>query len=68
VRERRGNGGVTSERHQRWEGESKRGKEGGSLGFGDGNKCVRVSMMCPSNGKRRRVGGCEQHDNLRCFF
>jgi len=44
---------------KRWEGECKRGRKGGSLGFGNGRKCVRVLGTWPSDGNKRRVGGCE---------
>jgi len=69
MREKGGDGGFTSKDDTKGVGgKHKRGGRGGSLGFGDGSKCVRVSGMCLSNGKRRKFGGCEQHDNQRCFF
>ncbi len=60
-------GSPLKKTRNRWEGECKRGRKGGSLGSGNGNKCVKVSRTCPSDGRSRRVGGCEEHDNLSCF-
>jgi hypothetical protein len=50
-------GSLLKNTQNRWEGKHKRGKKGGSLGFGNGSKCVKVLGTCPSNGRRRRVGG-----------
>jgi len=61
-------GSLLKKTWNRWQGQRKRGRKGGSLGSSNGSKCVKVSRTCPSDGRSRRVGGCEKPDNLGCFF
>ncbi len=61
-------GSLLKKTWNRWQGQRKRGRKGGSLGSSNGSKCVKVSRTCPSDGRSRKVGGCEKPDNLGCFF